>query len=78
MAAPVYGDTMPSALNSSGTRNLPVAVDSFEDTEGYSAILYDNRNGVPTSEANAIAQAEESFLWIGTYAGLIRYDGITF
>ena len=77
-AAPVYGDAVPPALNASGAKNLPVAVDPFEDEEGYSAILYDNRNGVPTSEANAIAQTDEGFLWIGTYAGLIRYDGNNF
>ena len=46
--------------------------------EGYSAVLYDNTNGLPTSEANAIAETEEGFIWIGSYSGLIRYDGNTF
>ncbi len=45
---------------------------------GYSAVLYDNQNGLPTSEANAIVQTEEGFIWIGSYSGLIRYDGNTF
>ncbi len=44
----------------------------------YSAVLYDNTNGLPTAEANAIAQTSEGFLWIGSYGGLIRYDGNTF
>lgn len=65
-------------LNASGNRNLPLSVDPARNTEGYSAILYDNRNGLPTSEANAIAQTEDGFLWIGSYAGLIRYDGDSF
>ena len=44
----------------------------------YSAVLYDNTNGLPTSEANVIVQTSEGFLWIGCYGGLIRYDGSTF
>ena len=41
-------------------------------------MLYDGTNGLPTSEANAIAETSDGFLWIGSYAGLIRYDGNTF
>ena len=65
-------------LNASGNRNIPLSVDPVDQGEGYSAILYDNRNGLPTSEANAIAQTNDGFLWIGSYAGLIRYDGVSF
>lgn len=45
---------------------------------GYSSVLYDNTNGLPTSEANAIAQTQDGFIWIGSYGGLIRHDGNTF
>ena len=55
-----------------------VKVDPVHSNDGYSAVLYDNKNGLPTSEANAIAQTEEGFVWIGSYSGLIRYDGNTF
>lgn len=55
-----------------------IAVDPTGNSDGYSAILYDNSDGLPTSEANAIAQTEEGFIWIGCYSGLIRYDGNTF
>lgn len=44
----------------------------------YSAVLYDNSNGLPTSEANAIAQTGNGCIWIGSYSGLIRYDGNNF
>ena len=44
----------------------------------YASVLYDNTNGLPTSEANDIVETEEGFLWIGSYSGLIRYDGNTF
>ena len=39
---------------------------------------YDNSNGLPTSEANALTQTSDGFIWIGSYSGLIRYDGHTF
>lgn len=45
---------------------------------GYSAVLYNNTNGLPTSAVNAMVQTEEGFIWVGSYSGLIRYDGNTF
>ena len=64
--------------NSCGIVNRALSVDPTGLSEGFSAVLYDNSNGLPTSEANAIAETEEGFIWIGSYAGLIRYDGNTF
>ena len=55
-----------------------ISVDFANRTEGYSAVLYNNTNGLPTSEANAIVETSDGFIWIGSYAGLIRYDGNTF
>lgn len=66
------------AENSSGGDYEDMSVDPTTRGEGYSAVLYDNTNGLPTSEANAIAETEEGFIWIGSYSGLIRYDGNTF
>ena len=55
-----------------------LAVDPTGNGDGYSTVLYDNTNGLPTSEANALAATSDGFLWIGSYSGLIRYDGNTF
>ncbi len=55
-----------------------LSVDPTGQGDGYSAVLYDNMNGLPTSEANDLAITEEGFIWIGSYSGLIRYDGNTF
>lgn len=66
------------AENISGDENDEVSVDLTGKKEGYAAVIYDNTNGLPTSEANAIAETSEGFLWIGSYSGLIRYDGNTF
>ncbi len=54
------------------------AVTNQTDELGYSVKLYDNTNGLPTSDANAILSTNDGFLWIGGYSGLIRYDGTTF
>ena len=45
---------------------------------GYFMYLYDNSNGLSTSEANAVAQTSIGFIWIGGYSGLTRYDGNEF
>ena len=66
------------AAPASGDAAQTLAVDPTGKGDGYSAVLYDNTNGLPTSEANAIAQTSDGFLWIGSYSGLIRYDGNTF
>ena len=67
-----------TVLNASGVENRAVTVDPTGRSEGFSAVLYNNTNGLPTSEANAIAETGEGFIWIGSYGGLIRYDGNTF
>ena len=37
--------------------------------------LYDQQQGLPAPQVTALAQGGAGFLWIGTIAGLIRYDG---
>lgn len=66
------------AKNSSGNTFEKLAFNPASKGAGFSAVLYDNQNGLPTSEANAIAETGEGFLWIGSYSGLYRYDGNTF
>ena len=52
--------------------------DPVDAREQYAAVLYNTDNGLLTSEANAIAETEDGFLWIGSYSGVTRYDGNTF
>ena len=54
------------------------SVDPVGHKENYSAVLYDNTNGLPISEANDIVQTNTGFIWIASYAGLISYDGNSF
>lgn len=46
--------------------------------EGRSAVLYDSQNGTAPSEANAIVQTSDGFIWVGCHRGLARYDGNDF
>ena len=57
----------------------PVAV-SAEGTNynDYVQTVYSSKNGLPCGEANDIAQTSDGILWVGTYAGLYRYNGKEF
>lgn len=68
----------PEKLSASDEDTKETAIQLVDQSRGYSPVLYNNTNGLPTSEANAIVQTPEGFMWIGCYSGLIRYDGNTF
>ncbi|MBR0179478.1 MAG: hypothetical protein IJQ03_03470 [Firmicutes bacterium] len=44
----------------------------------YVQTVYSSKNGLPCGEANDIAQTSDGILWVGTYAGLYRYNGREF
>lgn len=44
----------------------------------YVVKLYNESNGLPTGEANDVVQTSDGYIWIGSYGGLIRYDGTSF
>ncbi len=48
------------------------------DFNDYVQTIYSSTNGLPCGEANDIAQTNDGILWIGTYAGLYRYNGREF
>lgn len=48
------------------------------DYNDYVQTVYSSNNGLPCGEANDIAQTNDGILWIGTYAGLYRYNGSEF
>jgi len=55
-----------------------VSAETENSLSDFSAVLYNNSNGLPTSESNAIVQTKNGFIYIGSYSGLIRYDGVNF
>lgn len=58
--------------------NALAKAEKYIDFNEYVKVVYDSRNGLPSSEANAVAQTADGYIWIGGYAGLTRYDGAKF
>ena len=58
--------------------SLPAGAMEIENFSNRISMLYSSVNGLPSSEANAICQTENGYIWIGSYAGLIRYDAKKF
>lgn len=49
-----------------------------QETAPYVVTLYNEQNGLPTGEANTVLQTTDGHIWIGSYGGLIRYNGSEF
>src|SRR6266581_5023607 len=35
-------------------------------------------NGLPQNSVNAVAQTPDGYIWVGTFGGLARFDGLHF
>lgn len=57
--------------------SMPVYA-QMEHMAPYVVTLYNEQNGLPTGEANTILQTRDGHIWIGSYGGLIRYNGTEF
>ena len=64
-----------AAAPARAAESLPPDVNNYTD---YVQTVYSSSNGLPCGEANDIAQTNDGILWIGTYAGLYRYNGREF
>lgn len=65
------------------TGSLPAAqaAGNWEEdafTGEYVEQIYDSTSGMTSSEANVIGETPDGCIWIGSYAGLTRYDGRDF
>ena len=57
--------------------SLP-ALDPKLELEEYAVERYTTANGLPQSSVLAMVQTHDGYLWLGTYEGLARFDGMTF
>lgn len=48
------------------------------DALNYSRRIWQSADGLPEDFAQALAQTPDGYLWIGTSAGLVRFDGVRF
>src|SRR6185436_14439807 len=45
---------------------------------GFDLRTWRSEDGLPSDAVNALAQTPDGYLWIGTNAGLVRFDGVRF
>jgi len=48
------------------------------DTLDYNLRVWQVENGLPQNKVTALAQTQDGYLWVGTYGGLARFDGVKF
>jgi signal transduction histidine kinase/ligand-binding sensor domain-containing protein len=65
-----------NALLASGT--LVPALDPGRPIDRYVLDRWGSREGLMQSAVQAIAQTPDGYLWLGTRAGLLRFDGVRF
>lgn len=57
---------------------VPCLAEGEQGVEDWMNTVYNADNGLPTGEANVVLQTRDGYIWIGSYGGLIRYDGVNF
>jgi PAS domain S-box-containing protein len=55
-----------------------LSLDAAQSVSHYNCRNWTRQNGLPVNGINAIAQTRDGFLWLGTHAGLVRFDGTRF
>lgn len=73
-------ETKAGKVSKANSENNKSEYKSEYKSELYSYIQkqYSKDEGLLSGEANDIAQTKDGKLWIGTYAGLFKYDGVKF
>ncbi len=59
-------------------RDVAFALDPATGLHQYNHQAWTRRNGLPVGGINAIAQTRDGYLWFGSSAGLVRFDGVEF
>ncbi|HEU4388030.1 MAG TPA: two-component regulator propeller domain-containing protein, partial [Blastocatellia bacterium] len=58
--------------------NTPAASPPPDDAVTYSRRVWRSVDGLPEDFAQSVAQTPDGYVWIGTSAGLVRFDGARF
>ena len=48
------------------------------DGPNYFIRAWQVENGLPQNKVTAVLQTRDGYLWLGTYSGLARFDGVKF
>ncbi|HKX30516.1 MAG TPA: two-component regulator propeller domain-containing protein [Blastocatellia bacterium] len=54
------------------------ALDPQKTTTQYGHHVWSRQNGLPSNSVNVVLQTSDGYLWLGTPAGLFRFDGVDF
>ncbi len=65
-------------LSLTGPAAAAYAEEKPQEERSYIGTIYNNTSGMMSSEANVIAQTPDGYIWIGSYAGLTKYNGSEF
>jgi ligand-binding sensor domain-containing protein len=58
---------------------IPASALEPDDTRvQYLVASWTDQDGLPSNQIRAMAQDRDGYLWLGTGAGLVRFDGVTF
>lgn len=50
----------------------------FDDLAGSVHTFWNDSNGLPSNSVSDIVQDEAGYIWLASYDGLIRFDGLSF
>jgi signal transduction histidine kinase/ligand-binding sensor domain-containing protein len=67
-----------SAALLAGGASSTVALEPTTSLASYGRQAWAMENGLPQNTVQALAQTKDGFLWLGTEAGLVRFDGVEF
>jgi ligand-binding sensor domain-containing protein/AraC-like DNA-binding protein len=54
------------------------ALDPGRDADEYIIRTWSVGEGLPQNSVTAIVQTRDGYVWLGTYSGLVRFDGVSF
>ncbi len=75
---PLFYSLLVAALLLFGTAFTSFAASDASSVEQWIKTVYNETNGLDTGEANVVLQTADGYIWIGSYGGLLRYDGKNF
>lgn len=73
----LWGCIFPCLAQTAASSPLSL-IPSDKPISAYFREVWTTRQGLPHNQINAIAQTPDGYLWLGTWEGLVRYNGLEF
>src|SRR5215472_5631370 len=70
--------TLVLVLSASLGGRVALALDPHKAISQYIHDVWETQDGLPQNSIRAITQTPDGYLWLGTPAGLVRFDGVRF